>query len=999
MPTKTFTYTGEWERWDVPNNVEVVTVEINGGGSGDRQGGRVTGNIRVKDEKALLVAVGRRGWQADGDIGGAQAFGGGGAGGRAGSPSRDGGDGGGGASIVRLNNRDGLIRGVAGGAGGDSGDGSTGGRGGNNVGQDGSHSADVTSVDVGNATGGTQNQGGKGGTQRGYPGLWGTDAEQARLGRGGRGGQGSLAASHGGGGGGGGWHAGGGGAGSVIGEAPGGGGGGGSNYIGGMFGAQSFRGTGGTGHGTITFTWDTTNPPIPPDNITINGEPLGDETPTKATNSVVVRGTPDDPDSVRGVRMLIWMSKDPSFVNHRTFKGTYDEPEARDKATLTPLEQDTLYYLRFYTQDINGNVSSNYKARSFWTNRRPEQPTLVSPAENAQVQTILNTTFQWHHNDADPDDPQQAWHLRYRVMATPLADAGEWQYREGTGSTETWVIDAGTFKGNSFYEWGVKTQDQQDRWSEWSFSRSFFVLSDTTPPQLYAPVRDEAVIAGLPSTFRWKFLSPGRQVGQSRADFRYRVMGATDWTTMFGDPVTPGQDKFWVFPAETWAPGVQYQWQVRTYDTDDVDSDWSDSSSFWGAATPGTGAGLDPIFSTDPAPPLGQGINRAMVFDRGGEVLRGELTPLADITWHRKRDDIATNVLHMTEWDEDMVGLLRALRCWRHEIVVFREVNGRSERVAEGPITRISTRRGGIEVEFRDPLAYVYRRIMRQGYNDSYRIIDGQQVGLTPVTTRAKQIILNALAYDDPNVLPYLTAFEYADDARCSRVRKDFTCTAWEEVDDLAAHGGLDYVTSGRRVILWDTHRPIGRLPEMGGESFSEWPVLTEYGAAMANVFAVTNNGGLYGVATRGLEADGTPKGGVGFVEQLASSYGETEGAGTERTLTREARKQAEQKLREQAQRNIAGRYSESGPSPRVVRIPDNATLVPTLSIGINQLIPGVWIPLRIDDGIQELSQWQKLDSVTVQQDARGERISVVMSPAPNDGADPDADQAAEAEA
>jgi hypothetical protein len=237
--------------------------------------------------------------------------------------------------------------------------------------------------------------------------------------------------------------------------------------------------------------------------------------------------------------------------------------------------------------------------------------------------------------------------------------------------------------------------------------------------------------------------------------------------------------------------------------------------------------------------------------------------------------------------------------------------------------------------------------------------------------------------------------FEYPDDAPSSRVRKDFSNTAWEEIDDLAAHAGLDYVTTGRRIILWDTHRSIGRLPEMRYGDFSEAPVITEYGASLANVFAVTNGEGLYGIATRGMDAEGRP-GPEGFIEQLANSYSETEGAGTERTLTREARRRLEEGLREQAVRNIAGRYTSYGPAPRVVRIPDNATLSPTLPLGINQLVPGVWIPLRIDDGIQNIAQWQKLDSMTVTQDDKGEKISVVMSPAPNDGADPDADAAAE---
>jgi hypothetical protein len=57
--------------------------------------------------------------------------------------------------------------------------------------------------------------------------------------------------------------------------------------------------------------------------------------------------------------------------------------------------------------------------------------------------------------------------------------------------------------------------------------------------------------------------------------------------------------------------------------------------------------------------------------------------------------------------------------------------------------------------------------------------------------------------------------------------------------------------------------------------------------------------------------------------------------------------------------------------------------------------VPGVWIPLRATETIREVSQWQKLDSMDVEQNASGEKITVVMSPAPNAGQDPDADAAA----
>ena len=66
----------------------------------------------------------------------------------------------------------------------------------------------------------------------------------------------------------------------------------------------------------------------------------------------------------------------------------------------------------------------------------------------------------------------------------------------------------------------------------------------------------------------------------------------------------------------------------------------------------------------------------------------------------------------------------------------------------------------------------------------------------------------------------------------------------------------------------------------------------------------------------------------------------------------------------------------------------------PALNVGINQLIPGAWVPVRAKSRIMSISQWQKIDRVTVTQTKDGEQISISMAPAPNGGADPDADTA-----
>jgi hypothetical protein len=269
------------------------------------------------------------------------------------------------------------------------------------------------------------------------------------------------------------------------------------------------------------------------------------------------------------------------------------------------------------------------------------------------------------------------------------------------------------------------------------------------------------------------------------------------------------------------------------------------------------------------------------------------------------------------------------------------------------------------------------------------------------VVERAGIIIQNALAPDDPNVLPYLTLLSYPSDAKQSRVVLDNSKTAWEEVDDLAATAGLDYVTVGRRIILNDTHRSIGQLPEMRDNDFSDPPVVTEYGMQTCNSFTVTNNSGLSSepvypmdpTTGKRLTQDTFDKY-YGVMEQLASAYNESTG-GTTDALTADQRNKLIEAMGEQARRSIAPRW----PTPVVVRVPDNSALNPDIHVGINQLVPGVWMPLRSSGTVRDVSQWQKLDSISVEETNTQEQVRVTMSPAPRGGDDdPDQDAAAAAE-
>jgi len=999
MPSRTFTAQGGWQTFAVPDGIDRVTLDLKGAGSGTAHGGRVRGQLKVKKTDVLYLLVGEAGKAASGRNGGATAAGGGGAGGD-GSTGRNGGRGGGGAAAVRLNSSDGSIKAVAGGAGGSSGDSGEGGHGGAATGLHGSL-GNAGAGQVGNATGGTQTQGGNGGVSGADASLSGGNATDTTLTRGGKGGEWPSQNTHGGGGGGGGYHAGGGGAAALIGITPGGGGAGGSNYTGGLFtGVASDQGGGTTGDAVIVVSWvspaPANQPPGSPSEVRIDGKPEADGLSTKSTGRVTVSAVVRDSDSTtvdpdkpgdpatqkhQKVRLLVRYSASSRFTNTAVVRSDLVESGKRAEVVLTGLSTNTHYFLRIYAEDAKGLDSGNYNGANFWTNRPPLEPDLQSPSDNAVVLDTDTVTFDWAHHDPDSGDGQAEFQIRWRRAATADDPPAAWVTHGKRTTFDNFTADPGTFKSGVYYDWTVRTRDGQNAWGPWAPPRSFFSLGNANPPKLLYPTGMRAVDVTVPLVLQWNFRDPTAGVTQTKADYRFRVVGTTDWVTVLGDTTEPGDDRSWTVPEDTFVPGLHYEWQMRTYhSTDPNPSDWSDSERFVTHGGLGSLSGPVTFDLTEDQGVLGCGTHRVFVYDRGGIVPRGEITPLSKVQWTRKRDDLGNMIITTNGFGDDCGALLADTHTWIHELVVFRD----GERVMEGPITLIEDSTEGFTIEAKDVMGYVYRRIMRQGYNDAFHTVNGVEEGLLTVVERGGLLIADALARNDPNVLPYVTLFTFPDDARESRTQPDFAKTAWEELDDLAANAGLDYSTIGRRIILNDTHRPIGRLPEFRSEYFDDPPKITEYGMLLADYYAVTNNAGLYAA----VEHEDSPYGGV---EILVSAFNEN--AATDAATMTPAQQEAVVKvLLEQAKRGIASRY----PAPYIVRVPDNSMLVPETPVGINQLVPGVWIPLRAQGTVIEISQWQKLDMVQVIEEAGKEQVRVTMSPAPNQGQDPDAESAAQ---
>lgn len=1013
MPTRTFDFTGGYEEFVVPETTALLTVRVEGAGANTVKGGLVTGNIPVNPGESLWVSVGQAG-----DPNGTVGYGGGGRGGD-GRGGKARGGGGAGATVIRRGSRTGTILAVAGGAGGKSGDNGLGGAGGANAGQDGREGNSGTAK-VYPAQGGTQSSPGNGGASGGGGAYAGGDAEKGDLARGGAGGQ--AAAAHGGGGGGGGYRAGGGGQSSAAtnnpGPAndkkfPGGGGGGGSNFAHAYIsGANSARGAGNEGHGRVVIEWTNRASlnlhPQPPTNVKINGQDATDEFVTKSmSGSVTISAELDDSDVGDDLRMVVYLAPAvPEGQNPVTWtfsnlvilrsplaKQTLDD-SGQETGSVTAtivingLATNTLYRVGLQTEDQKGWVSQQSTSVSFWTNRPPNAPTLITPSENTQIEAGIDVTFTWDHSDPDGGDVQGNYLLKYRTSRTAGAPAGAWTYAVvPAASAQTRTLPASTFKSGVSYDWTVATADPEGMWGPYAVPKSFYIVGVSVPPILTYPIRGQAVQADRPQQFTWTFRDNGSGVAQVIANLRYRVVGTEDWVTLFGDTIIPGATASWTISTSTFRTGFQYEWQVQTSSSVPALSDWSESATFWAIPTPGGATGSLPVLGYTPQEPLGSGNNRAFIYLRGGQALRGEITNMTQITWERVRDATSEATVTIRDMDDSLLSLLEEVHAWTHELVIFRESPAGMQRVWEGPITYIDDRFDEWTLMAGDAMRYLERRVIRQGYNDGYQLVNGIQLGLRTVVERAELVAINALAYDDPNLLPYLTALKNPADARQSKIVPDYSKMVSQDIDEMAAKAGLDYTVAGRRIVLWDTHRPIGRLPEMRNGDFSDIPRITEYGMQFCNHYGVTDGSGVYGTAERGV-VGGVPSYSTGWVEMLASAYGtDTEEVADASLLTSASRAELEATFTEQADRNIAHRY----PNVYEVRVSEGTRLMPHVNLGINQLIPGVWIPIRAKSRVREVAQWQKLDKVRVVQTDDSEVISVSMNPAPNGGSDPDA--------
>lgn len=351
------------------------------------------------------------------------------------------------------------------------------------------------------------------------------------------------------------------------------------------------------------------------------------------------------------------------------------------------------------------------------------------------------------------------------------------------------------------------------------------------------------------------------------------------------------------------------------------------------------------------------------LYDRGGRKKLGDLKDLSRIKWGRKRDDPSDAMVWIETPGIECQKTLQLAETNRVELVIFRG----KVRVWEGPITLITYQGWSVTISARDVMVYTMRTAMRHEYDNRY-----PNNGL--VLDRVKRIMTAELARKealDPPInvvghIQYLYDPTPGVDAGTTSHTLPMEMTVFEHLDSLAARGGLDYTVLGRSIMFFDVHTRIGQTPMVTATDFLGDPVITQYGMELATTVIMTDGKGHYG------ESGGTDPY-YGEWEVVHQAYDEAAQGPNLLDPPTEAEMQS------QAERS----YRQNSKPPLVVRVPDNTSLNPNGVLTIDDLVPGVWIPLSASLPGRAVRQMQKLDSMTVEEIAgKGETIKVTLSPA-----------------
>lgn len=346
---------------------------------------------------------------------------------------------------------------------------------------------------------------------------------------------------------------------------------------------------------------------------------------------------------------------------------------------------------------------------------------------------------------------------------------------------------------------------------------------------------------------------------------------------------------------------------------------------------------------------LGCCYNTAAIWDRCERTKIADLDAVTCLEWSRELDDLSEGSVTVGR-NGSCCEVFDRIRPWRHQLVI----NRCGKQVWSGPILRTTYNADDTVFEAVDPLAWLDRRLVRETVE-----LCGSLTGI------AQQLVEQAMEHPDGAADETCLTFDYRG---CTHTgcRKYEACqtTAAAELRSLA-RGPFNFTVVGRRVVMWCGGATLGRTTILQDKDFMGLISVVEDGYAQATAVCVQG------------------KGVTAYCGGTDDYYGLIEVPIKDDTITTEADAMA------MACQEVAARKRP----PLVLSVPDGIRLDPRAPVTMEQLVPGVLIPVWSSSTCRTVSEDMALTRVHVQQgcsDDHGgdEVVSITVAPAASIGAE-----------
>lgn len=375
----------------------------------------------------------------------------------------------------------------------------------------------------------------------------------------------------------------------------------------------------------------------------------------------------------------------------------------------------------------------------------------------------------------------------------------------------------------------------------------------------------------------------------------------------------------------------------------------------------------------------------AVIYDRGGRQRIGVLSDLESVEWSRARNTVTSATVAITSAKcRSQIDLLRQLEPRRHELVIFRG----ETRVWEGPIEQVSWTSTGLVIDAFDVFNYVEHTVLSRTWNSETgptsqnMITRVAQILAYELSTPYSMIVGTGSAVQTVSVPRWENIEPAANVAPFIRIYPGSTVTtSWTEPFEMTvgehvrtlARNGIDFAAIGRSICIWDSDHVMGQTRTVTEDDFTGDIEVISAGSELATISHL--------VGEEKDDEDGNPlptpighAGGendyYGVWERLATTSSEQGVADPDPDAPQEA-------LNALAQRALLGRV----PVPLEVRA-DGVDLILSDTLLLDDLVPGVLVPLLATWNLRDVSQMQVIDSIKIIETATSESVQPVFVPA-----------------